>query len=417
MLNRFTQSITKYRILLSNLGYLSIIKVFNLILPLLIFPYLLRVLGKENYGLIIFAESIITYFVIFINYGFNLSATKEISIHRNDKKKVNEIISSVYIIKGIFFIISFCFLFIVFYLSDIAETNKMLFFLTMSLGVYEFLNPVWYFQGIEKLKPITIISLISKLAFLIAIFLFVKNQEDFLLVPLINGLCLTTPLLVILSILYKKENLSLKFPQKHILLKYFKESSLYFTSSISIQIVTNTNRFLIGSLIGLDKLAIYDILEKFIRILSVPTSMLRQVLLPYVSLNKDKIIVRKTTILMTTFGCLIVLLGFVFATEILELLFEDNTKEASFWLKLYLPIIILFNISNYYGVVSLNAFNLQKYFLKGTLYSVLTFCFGLLFIYLFNEFFEVKYLIINSLLIEIVFAFYVYKKIIKNKLL
>jgi PST family polysaccharide transporter len=417
MFNIFLKLVKKYKILLSNLGYLSIIKIFNLISPLIIFPFLLRILGKENYGLVIFAESVITYFVIFINYGFNLSATKEISFYRNDYKMKNEIISSVYTLKAIFFLLSILLLFIFFQFSNIAYQNKVLFLFTMLLGLYEVLNPVWYFQGIEKLKPITIISLISKLFFITTVFIFIKNKEDYIFVPLINGFCLIIPLIFILYKIYKKENIKFKIPKKIVLIKYFKESSLYFTSSISIKIFTNTNRFLIGSLIGLDKLAIYDVLDKFIRILSVPTAMLRQVLLPYVSLNKDKLIVRKTTVIMTVFACVLVLTGYIFASEIVKLLLSQDSKKGIFWFKLYIPIIILINSSSYYGVVSLNAFNFEKDFLKGTLITVIVYFIGLLLIYCFNTYFEVKYLILNSILIELVFAIYTFKKVTFNKLL
>jgi O-antigen/teichoic acid export membrane protein len=411
-----TKKINKYKILLSNLGYLSIIKLINLVIPLLIFPYLIRVLGKENYGLVIYTESILTYFVIIINYGFNLSATKEIAINRSNKSKVNEIISSVYILKFLLLLLSITVLIILSLFFDILKENSLLLTFTTAICIYEFLNPIWYFQGVEKLKPITIINFISKIIFVTLIFLLIKQPRQYILVPLINGFSTIIPLMIILYILYKKEKIKVYVPQKKILVKYFKEGSLYFTSSISIQVFTNTNRFIIGSFIGLDKLAIYDIVEKFIRILSVPTSMLRQVLLPYVSLNKDKKIIRKTTVLMTLLSIIITTTSLLFADDISRILLGSNSELAMKWIKLYLPIIILYNIGNYYGVVSLNAFNLQKKFLQATLYSVFFFCIGILGIYFLIHSFNVSLLIINSLMTESVFIFYVYKYVIKNDL-
>ncbi|MFL0115811.1 oligosaccharide flippase family protein, partial [Tenacibaculum maritimum] len=134
-------TLQKYKGLLANLGYLTVIKVFNLILPLIVFPYLLQTLGSQKYGLVIFAESIVVYLVIFISFGFALSGTKEISIHRDNKKKVNEIVSSVYIIKGVIFLIStFCFfIFSSFFLK--YKEHQLLFFITMHLALYEFLFP------------------------------------------------------------------------------------------------------------------------------------------------------------------------------------------------------------------------------------------------------------------------------------
>lgn len=85
----------------------------NYVLPLLILPYLVRVLGAEKFGLVMFAQSFAVFLTVFVDFGFNISGTREISLARNDKAKTGEIFLSIMIIKLGLIIISFSILYVV----------------------------------------------------------------------------------------------------------------------------------------------------------------------------------------------------------------------------------------------------------------------------------------------------------------
>ena len=74
---------------------LGVVQIVNLGLPLLWLPYLARVLGAEQLGRVAFALSIAQMMVVLTDYGFNLSASKAVAVHRSDKKRVAEIWCSV----------------------------------------------------------------------------------------------------------------------------------------------------------------------------------------------------------------------------------------------------------------------------------------------------------------------------------
>ena len=176
------------RRLLENFFSLSFLQAASYILPLITLPYLVRVLGVEKFGLIAFAQAFIQYFVVLTDYGFDLSATREVSIHRGNKEKLSVIVSSVFVIKSLFLIISMVILAVVLLMVPKFRMDWLIYVFSFGIVFDNVLFPVWFFQGIENMKYITIRNVVAKLVFTLLIFVFIREQSDYLKVPLINSL-------------------------------------------------------------------------------------------------------------------------------------------------------------------------------------------------------------------------------------
>ena len=150
----------------------------NTVLALIIMPYLINTLGISKYGLYSFAPAISMYLVIVTDYGFGFTGVKLISVNRNNLNKVSGIFHSIQIIKIIILLILLVIYSLAILFIETLSENKELFFLSFGILIGQTIIPIWFFQGMEKMKYITVINLSIRLISLILILVFVKQPED-----------------------------------------------------------------------------------------------------------------------------------------------------------------------------------------------------------------------------------------------
>lgn len=371
MLDKIKQVTSNHKVLIQNFSYLSALQVFNMLVPLITYPYLIRVLGKETYGLVVYAQAIVGYLVILIDFGFNISATKEISIHRNNKEKLEEVVSSVFIIKGALFFISVIILISLTFIIPQAKEYKTLFLLTLWMCLYNVIFPIWYFQGIEQMKYITYITLVSRLSFLGLIFIFIKSQNDYLFIPILNGVGALIAGIAALYIIFIKHYISFRIPRKAVLNKYFKDSLIIFTSRIS-SLKDNTPTFLIGTFLGNSEVAYYDLVYKVIRVLISVFDNITNVFFPRVAKNKDHNLNRRIVKFELVFIVIAYVLLCIFAEQIV-LIIGGKQMLPSIPIFYILGLLLFRPLSSFIGATVLVTNNLSKEFSKNLIYATIVY--------------------------------------------
>ncbi len=367
MINKFLNTTDKKR-LLSNFLSLSILQGANYILPLITLPYLVRVLGAEKFGLIMFAQAFIQYFVTLTDYGFNLSATREISIHRDNKEKVSEIFSSIMIIKFGLLILSFILLTLIVFSFEKFRKDWIIYYLTFGIVVGQVLFPVWLFQGMEKMKYITFLNILSKLLFTVAIFIFIHKTSDFIYVPLINSLGFITAGIIGLWIVFKTFNITFKYIGRNILIHHLKEGWHIFISSVAINLYTVSNTFILGIFTNNTIVGYYSAAEKLIKAIQGLLIPVSQTIYPYISklinesLKKAILFLKKMLILIGSISFLFSLILFLFSEEIVNIVLGYQYKESIVVLKIlaFLPFIVA--LSNLFGIQTMLTLNYKKAF-------------------------------------------------------
>jgi polysaccharide transporter, PST family len=250
--------------LVGNFLSLSVLQGTNLLLPLITFPYLVRVLGVEKFGLIAFALATVAYFEILTDYGFDLSATRQISIHRGDNNKVTSIFSAVLSIKALLSIVSFLLLTILVFSFKKFSDFFLIYYFTFGRVLGKSIFPVWFFQGMERMRITTYLNILAKAIFTVAIFVFVKEESDFLLVPVFNSLGFVISGLV--ALIQIRVGFGIRFqPQsKSELIEQLKDGWHIFLSRIYVNIYTTTNTFLLGVMTNNIIVGYYSIAAKII---------------------------------------------------------------------------------------------------------------------------------------------------------
>jgi PST family polysaccharide transporter len=331
------------------------LQVANYIFPLITLPYLVRVLGPEKFGLISFAQAFIGYFVILTDYGFNLSATREIAIYREDKERISEIFSSVMVIKFFLFLLSLGIMSAIIFTFEKFRQDWEIYYLTFGMVLGQVLFPVWLFQGMERMKYITFLNILAKLIFTIAIFVFVRKVGDYLYVPLLNSLGFIVAGILALWIVFKDFGIGFRMPSWEGIKHQLKEGFPLFLSIASIPLFNDTNIVILGIFTTNIEVAIYTLAVRIIGILIASQVPIVNTIFPWVSrelknntsnaILKLKIIKKWGIIL---YFIILTILG-ISSIWLIPLIFGHSFERSiyPFLIMLYVPLIVF--IANIYG--------------------------------------------------------------------
>ncbi|MEW8957169.1 oligosaccharide flippase family protein [Clostridium sp.] len=167
--------------LVKNVIYKSLLSLFNIIIPILIGSYALRVIGKDHMGQIYYADSLYQYFLIFASFGIYNYGLREVSRIRKDDEKIKSLFSSLFII-GLISNILVLLVYIAFIFLNFKGNEK---FILLNIYMFSLFSNIFYVEWInealEKYDFITIKTIVVKIIYIIALFTLVKSEKDYLI--------------------------------------------------------------------------------------------------------------------------------------------------------------------------------------------------------------------------------------------
>lgn len=351
----------EYRVLAENFLSLSTLQVLVYIIPFITLPYLTRVLGVYNYGLVNFAIAFNTYFIIITDYGFNLSAVREISVNREDPQRVSEIFSSVMLIKGILATLSFCILLLVILNIPRFSVNWQVYIFAFGLVIGNVIFPTWFYQGMERMKYITVLNVLTNLIFLAAIFIFIRRPSDYLYVPLLQSMGTLTAGVISQWIIRTRFNVRFHLPPLRTVYETFRDSTQFFLSRVSVSIYTSSNSFFLGLFAGNTAVGYYSAAEKLYTAAQGLYSPLMQVTYPYMAKTRNRAFHRKVlrySLILNTILCGGIIL---FAPTIIGILFGPQYMPSVNVLRLLAVALMVVIPSILLGYPFLAVLGQQRY--------------------------------------------------------
>lgn len=346
MLSKLTNTENKKR-LLANFASLVVLRGFQFLIPLMTLPYLVRTIGLEKFGLINFALSLGLYFGAIIQYGFGVTATREIARNRDDPEKLSQIYSSTLVASCLLALLCVVvFIPIVLLVEQFREYLELYLF-TIGFVVFQSLFPIWFFQGMEKMKYITFLSLGTSTIFLISLFIFVKQQDDFVFVPLLNASAAFITFAIAITLISKQFKVKFIRPKVQEIKSIYQDGHHAFISQLAPNLYNNSAVFLLGLFTNNTLVGLYTAATKVIDAVISFAYILSNTFLPYLSrnLHKHKVFQK----IMLGSGLALTVATFILAEWITALLFSTNNLEVATYIQWLAICILLLFVTMTYG--------------------------------------------------------------------
>jgi PST family polysaccharide transporter len=348
---------------LQNFASLSVLQAITYVLPVLILPYLFRVIGPEKFGLIAFAQAFVQYFMILTDYGFSISATKEISLCQHDRAEISNVFSSVMTAKIALALLSFALLSCAVYFIPKFRSDWMVYMLSFGVVLGNTLFPVWFFQGTEKMKYIADLNIAGGILTVVGIFFFVRRPHDYLMVPLITSVASLITGFWGQYIAFKHLGVLFRFPGYTNLRRQLTAGWDIFVSLVAINAYTTTRIFAVGLLTNNATTGFYSIAEKLAGLCQTfPLASFSQALFPRLSkiFHKNKTrayeFMQRIQLITINISLICLPLIFVFAHPIVKAIFGGDYPKTVLSFRLLL-VSVLF--------ISTNAFRVQFLLIAG----------------------------------------------------
>jgi PST family polysaccharide transporter len=238
------QPVQKKKIL-NNFFSLGIVQVINALLQLLVIPPVIARIGMENYGVVAVAQVLMFYMATFTDYGYNQTATREVSLNRNNPQVLSVLFSRVSFAKILLCITAFVVLIVLSLFFPIIQRHFSLYCLAFLFVPGYAAQPVWILQGLEKMQFLALGTLAARIIFVGLVFIFIKGPGDSGLFLFFYGAGNLAAGIASTLYIMRSQNIQLRFPGWKNISSDLKAGWTITLTSLSMNVTQYGNLFIL----------------------------------------------------------------------------------------------------------------------------------------------------------------------------
>jgi O-antigen/teichoic acid export membrane protein len=333
----------------------AILTMTQFIFPIITFPYISRILLPLGTGKVSFAVSVISYFAMFAQLGIPIYGIRACASVRDDKDELSKTVHELLILNIVMSIIVYLFLFTGLAIIPRFRSEKVLFIILSTTILFNTIGMEWLYKALEKYTFITVRSVGFKLIAMIAMFLFVQKEDDYIAYGII--LIFAASASNVFNFFYVYKLIRLKPFLKYNLKQHLKPILIFFTMSCATTIYTNLDTVMLGFMKSDEDVGYYIAAVKIKTIFVSLVTSLGTVLLPRASYYvkhgfNDEFyrIARKAINFVIIFATPISLYFMLFAKEGIIFL-SGNAYEGSILpMQIIMPTLLLIGFTNIMGM-------------------------------------------------------------------
>jgi len=250
------------RLVLRNFFALSGVQIVNYLVPIVVVPLSLKIVGLEQFGRVVLLQSIIWILTSVVEYGFPVSGARQIAWLESKIDGLSKIVSHIMLARLYFFIAVGVIMILAtlsIYRNWLSTTELMV----VMLGILgNTINPSWFHHGIQRMEFIAFWNAISKVVYLIAIIFLVRAPSDYLLIIGLYGLINVLVSGVILRFIYSRYELTFLWPTWYDIKYQFKIALPLFVPSIGSAIIIGANPIVLFLFSSGQNLGEFGVVEK-----------------------------------------------------------------------------------------------------------------------------------------------------------